>query len=56
MSRGSKGAFRGSRVESGGRLGGFYGVKRDVWRIPWGHQVGLMSFLMIQKGYMPVYK
>ena len=32
------------------------GVKwDDVWAIPWGHRVGLMSLLMIHKAYMPVY-
>ena len=56
MSRGSRGALSGSRVESGGRLGGGCGVKKDFWGIPCGHQVGLMSLLMIRKEYMPAYK
>ena len=28
---------------------GSYGVKRDVWQIPWGHRVGLMTLLIIHK-------
>ena len=31
-------------------------VKEDVFGIPLGHPVGLMSLLMIHAAYMPVYK
>ena len=35
---------------------GSFGVKRDVWEIPWDYLIGLMSLLMIHKACMPVYK
>ena len=33
-----------------------YGVKGNVWGMPWGHHVGLMSLLIIHEAYMPIYK
>ena len=33
---------------------GSQGVKGDVWGIPWGHRVGLMSLLIIHEAYMPI--
>ena len=53
---GLEGSARSTLGRSRGRPAGSQGVKGGIEGIPWGHQVGLMSLLMIHEAYMPVYK